>query len=254
MRTHIHPDLDQEQWATIVAALPQHMDVADDQILHKGRNKIVRTTLGEREVVIKYFRNHGIKKKLGYKLRSSKALRSFDNSFRLSEAGLLTPQPLAWREDWQGAWLHESYYVCAYHPVAHTAWDLKSEKISDHVRWIRKLGSDIGRMHEAGLDHQDLTPGNALYVATEKDDEFDLYFVDNNRMRFGSVGRNYGMRALVRMGLEGEHIDPYVEAYANERSFDVSWCQKFYRQLLRRHHFKWAIKNKTRPWRRKLGL
>ena len=226
MRMHVHSELDQELWATIVDDLPVHMNVPDEQILHKGRNKIVRTMLGDREVVIKYFRNHGIKKKLGYKFRSSKAVRSFDNSFRLSEAGLLTPQPLAWREDWRGAWLNESYYVCAYHPVAHTAWDLKNEQISDHLRWIRKLGSEIARMHEAGLDHQDLTPGNALYVATESDGEFDLYFVDNNRMGFGSVGRNYGMRALVRMGLEGDHIDPYVEAYANERSFDVGLVSK----------------------------
>jgi hypothetical protein len=81
-----------------------------------------------------------------------------------------------------------------------------------------------------------------------------MYFIDCNRMQTGPVSQAIGLQALVRMGLEGEHIDAYVDAYALERGIDQAWCRSRYRQLLRRHQWQWRIKNKTRPWRRKIGF
>ena len=253
IRVHMHPDFEGEVWQEAIQRLQDYISDEQAEFLHRGRNAIVKARIADHDVVIKYFRNHTFSKKLSYKYRSSKAVRSFEHSLQLTEAGLNTPQPICWREDWKGAWLHDSYYVCAYQPVAHKAWALKDESIPDHNRWIALLGSEIAKMHEAGIHHQDLTPGNALFV-TAGDDAYNVYFIDCNRMCFGKVSQGLGIRALVTMGLEGPHIEPYVTAYAETRSYDVDWCLKRYKQLLKRHHFKWAIKNKTRPWRRKIGL
>ncbi len=252
MRMHIYDQLDQGQWESVVTELEAILADDASETLHAGRNTIKKAVIHGQPVIIKHFKNDGMRKKLAYKLRSSKAKRSYEHSQKLIDAGLLAPTPLLWREDWKGAWLHQSFFVSAYHEVAFTAWDLKKDNLPNNEQWVIHLGQQIGKMHNAGLHHQDLTPGNILFVS--EGDSFLMYFIDCNRMSFGAIGKDQGMRALVRMGLEGQHIDPYARAYAEERDLDVEWCQNRYRQLLKRHQFKWRLKNKTRPWRRKLGL
>lgn len=249
-RINLHPDFDHMNWHD--ALLQLYTTDAVGSVLHSGRNIVSRQQLQGRTVVVKHFRNRGLRKKIAYKIRSSKARRSFEHALQIMKAGLLSPQPIAWREDWQGGWLQQSFYVCDFVDAAYTVWDLKKDAVPGNKGCIAQLGALIGKLHNAGLHHQDLTPGNVLLCQVEQG--FDMYVIDCNRMLVGDVSQQTGLHALVRMGLEGAHIDPYVAAYAAERELNEDWCQERYRQLLNRHQWKWRIKNKSRPWRRKLGL
>lgn len=252
MRITMHAEYDEAVWRDSISSIESLIAAGQATSIHDGRNEVNKIKINGTELVVKYFRNKGLANKINYKIRSSKAQRSFTHAQKIIEAGFKSPQPVAWREDWRGAWLQQSFYISVYHEVAYTVWDLKDNLVPRNDHWIGCLGQLIGKMHNAGVHHLDLTPGNILFVT--QDDSFDMYVIDCNRMNFGSIGKDQGLRALVSMGLEGKHIDIYAEAYAAIRNLDIEWCRKRYRQLLKRHKFKWAIKNKTRPWRRKIGF
>lgn len=108
-------------------------------------------------------------------------------------------------------------------------------------------------MHEAEILHLDLTPRNLLFV-NEGGPQWELHFVDNNRMRFGKVGLERGIRSILQCGVKGDDVEPFVEAYAERRAVAPGLCRRLYGALSRGHQLKWRIKNATRPWRRKIGV
>lgn len=249
---HVHDDYagctDWQTWLQSLSARPAVEDIV--RVLKDARNKVYHMRHDERDVVVKYFCNNGVGKKIAYRIRSSKAQRSFLHGQKLRDAGLHSPQVIAWREDWRGIWLQQSFFVSALVDERFTGWSLKDKSIPDVTMHLQDLARAIAQMHDAQLCHRDLTPGNIIFTG----EELQLQFIDCNRMSFGMISREMGLRSLVQMGFAGEHIDPYVAAYAEARGFDSEYCQQRYRTLLQRHGFKWKIKNATRPWRRRIGL
>jgi len=251
---HIHEDFQSPEWQELMETIPQQMAASPrSESLRNGRNHVCRITLGDTALVAKRFFNKGPWKKLVYRVASGKARRSFDNSLALLQAGLKTPRPMAWREDWQWGGLKESFYVCAHLDVAQTARAVGRDPTIDWIPQVCKIAKSVARMHDAGMVHLDLTAGNILFSGPRPED-WKVCFIDNNRMRFGQVGLRRGVQSLVQSKIQGPCQAPCVGAYAEARGFDPGVCQKLYNQFMERHKRKWWIKNQTRPWRRKIGL
>lgn len=256
MRTvsRLCPGYDDSAWQQWLIRLPQiAASISDEQTIQSARNHVFWTEHAGRRLVVKRFFNRGAWKKLVYRFTSSKARRSYDHSMRLLENGLQSPQPVAWREDWNSGWLHESYYVCEHIPFAHEARSLDDAALSARDRKAALVGEEIARMHEANILHRDLTPGNLLFLDAGAD-EWRLHVVDNNRMRFGRVSPASGINSLLQVDIDGRPLEIALDAYARARGIDPDTCRRQYASRLRRYQFKWRIKNSTRPWRRKLGL
>lgn len=256
MRTvsSLYPGYDDSAWRNWLSRLPQiAASISDQQTLQAARNHVFWTEHDGRRLVVKRFFNRGAWKKLVYRFTSSKARRSYDHSVRLLENGLLSPQPIAWREDWDGGWLQESYYVCAHIPFAHEARALNDDTLSNRDQKAALVGQEIARMHQAHILHRDLTPGNLLFLEDGTDD-WRLHVVDNNRMRFGPVSPASGIGSLLQVDIAGRPLDIALEAYARARGIDPEICRRHYAERLRRYQLKWRLKNRTRPWRRKIGL
>lgn len=228
-------------------------EVPCSQVLCDGRNRVCRVEYCGHSFVVKQFFNKGLWKKMVYRIASSKARRSFDNSMSLMRNGLNTPHPVAWREDWNRLFLKESYYICAHLEVAQTARSIGRDEAILWRPQVRKIAQSIALMHEAGMLHLDLTPGNILFSG-DRPEDWKVYFIDNNRMKFGKVSMRRGIQSLVQAKIEGYCQASYVAAYAEARGFDPDACQKLYTKLMKRHNLKWRLKNWTRPWRRKIGL
>lgn len=250
----LNSELPAAEWQDLLRDLPRIVsDLPPGRLIQGGRNELYRLEHQGRELVVKRFPNAGPWKKIAYRISTSKARRSFENSLALRRAGLHSPTPVGWREDWSRGWLRESYYVCDHVNVVAEARAIRKLREVDWNPHLRLMGRSIAQMHEAEILHLDLTPRNLLFV-NEGGPQWELHFVDNNRMSFCKVGLERGIRSILQCGVKGDDVEPFVEAYAQRRGVDPGLCRRLYGSLARGHQLKWRIKNATRPWRRKFGI
>ncbi len=226
--------------------------VPAEAVIHSGRNLIFRHRVGEEEVAVKRFPVSG-GRRLVYRLRSSKAVRAFDTAVRLLALGMATPTPLAAVEVRRGSALLASFYCCAFLPAFREARSLKSVETSDRVALLERLGEFVGRLHDSGVLHRDLTSGNVLLTADPtKPGGVAFQLVDLNRVRFGRVAPWVGIANLAQLRMP--ESEPLLSGYCRARRLLASRAAPYYRFRLGLRTLAQTIKQRTRPLRRRIGL
>jgi Lipopolysaccharide kinase (Kdo/WaaP) family len=226
--------------------------VASSGVIHAGRNLLFRHRVGGEEVVVKRFSVIG-GRRLVYRLRTSKAVRTFDHASRLIALGIGTPRPLAAVDVRQGRALLTSFYCCAFVPAFREARVLKQLETPDRATLLEQLGEFIGRLHESGVLHRDLTSGNVLLVEDQvQPGTVTFQLVDLNRMTFGRVGARAGLANLAQLRLHDD--DALLRGYCRFRGLAVARAARYYHLRLGLRSFRQTLKERTRPWRRRLGL
>lgn len=126
-------------------------------------------------------------------LRAGKAARSYNFAHKLLELGFDTPAPIAFSETltgWKitgetGIWpqLGRSYYFCQQLPYP----DLRYwEGRRDREAIIEALGSEIARLHAAGVWMKDFSTGNILLQPpATTNGSYRFHYVDLNRSHSG---------------------------------------------------------------------
>ncbi|MGN0231638.1 MAG: lipopolysaccharide kinase InaA family protein [Muribaculaceae bacterium] len=162
-------------------------------VIYAARNTVFRLVDDGRPLSVKYFAKPGLLKRIIYTfLRKSKARRSFDNSRRLLELGIGTPQPVGYREVYRGGLIAESFYVCDH---IDNCRDMRWwEDADDSATTLPMLAQFMAKMHRSGVLHRDFSPGNIVY-----DKNRIFYLLDVNRMRFdvGSPAQLLGNFACI---------------------------------------------------------
>jgi Ser/Thr protein kinase RdoA (MazF antagonist) len=221
-------------------------------VIHAGRNLIFRQRVGDEEVAVKRFPVSGGRGFI-YRLRTGKAVRAFDNAARLLALGIGTPRPLAAVEVRWGRALLASFYCCAFVATFREARSLKSLEAPDRTALLELLGRFIGRLHESGVLHRDLTSGNVLLIPDpDKPAGVTFQLVDLNRMRFGRVSVRAGLANLAQLRLQDSGA--LLSGYCRARSLVASRAAPYYRFRLGLRSAVQAFKERTRPLRRRLGL
>lgn len=241
-------------WQKWLSDLPAVCNAATpEQFLTGGRNELIRVSFQGKQLVVKRFRNRGLWKKFAYRISSSKARRSFEHSARIIEAGLLSPEPIAWLEVWRGPWLHESFYVSEHLDFAHDAYALKDPSLPDRLEKAALTGKVCAQLHEAGIAHLDLNSGNILF-SQGPSGHWHLHIIDNNRMRFGTVSQRLARSLLVRTEFDGEILDAMLTSYARTRNYPAESFRNRYLSGRTRFELDRRIRDATRPWRKRVGL
>jgi hypothetical protein len=222
-------------------------------VIYRGRNVIFRDRVDGVEVAVKRFPVQGPGKRLVYRLRATKAVRAFDHAVRLEALGVGTPGPFAAVEVRRGGWPGASYFCSAYLPEFREARELRVAGAPDRSRLLGLLGEFVGRLHDLGVVHRDLTSGNILLVLDRtRPGGVSFQLVDINRMRFGRVGVRAGVANLVQLRLndDGEVLAGYCRA----RGLDPARLRRLYAARLAWRGVTQGVKERTRPWRRRVGL
>lgn len=235
----------------LTAALPP------ETVIHSRRNTLFRVSLdgaAGRDVVIKRLPVRQPIRRLIYTVRSSKALRSFDNASRLLELGVHTPEPLAAVEVWRRGLLTVSYYCCLWQDHWVLAKQLKTSTDPRSERATRALGEFVAHLHNLGVLHGDLSSGNVL-LRQDPENPSGIIFslVDLNRVRFHAVGRRMGLANLALLGTF-PHTAALLEGYCTGRGLTAKWAGLWYRALLGVQRLRLRVKSSTRQLRRKVGL
>ncbi|HVT60008.1 MAG TPA: lipopolysaccharide kinase InaA family protein [Thermoanaerobaculia bacterium] len=202
--------------------------------LHWGRNYLyltrIATLAGPLEVVVKQFRHRGLRERLRRRLRGSKAASSWRVAQALLAAGIPTPEPVMLLESAEEA--GPAFYVCRYlGDVLEARYLLRAANAGraaelfpeiDLERFLRGLGCQVRRLHDAGFWHRDLSMGNLLLSRrgclagpAGPEQPYTTYLVDLNRAR---VGRRLTLseraRDLSRLAiLEPEHQALFLGSY-----------------------------------------
>ncbi|HCK98713.1 MAG TPA: hypothetical protein DHW42_01215 [Candidatus Marinimicrobia bacterium] len=135
-----------------------------------------------RKVVVKCFGWRNTISVIMSPFMRSRAQKTWDASWRLLEAGVPVPKPIAVFTARSRGFIKSNLLITEYiGPNQKVRRILQNEIVEAEQKnlILRKMAEMVCKMHQAGMIHRDLTPGNFLV----KNDNCEIYLVDLNRLR-----------------------------------------------------------------------
>jgi len=235
-----------------------------EETIHWGRNYLYRSLLPmgshEQAVVVKQFTNHGLVAQTRRRSSGSKATKSWNIARELQRHGLPTPEPIMVIESTEDD--GPSYFVSAalegffemryYFRALLANRELTEFPDVDSIQLFEALGRAIGRMHEAGIWHRDMTIGNLLVRYERGPAAFPtIYVVDLNRARsVGELSPIQRVRDLCRLPIERPAlVEAFLRAYWRHPDGPLGWRLGLYRAA----RASFDGKNRTKAMLRKPG-
>lgn len=232
----------------------QEFDSEGKKFDERDRNSLKLFELDDQTINIKSFRKPNLINSIVYRFfRRSKAQRSFEFAHQLLTKGIGTPQPIAYFEEHTALGLKRSFYVSI-----HQSYDLTyRELIRDSVyvgneSILKAFGAFTYSLHSKGIHFLDHSPGNTLVKI--RDDGYDFYLVDLNRMKFGPLNFNTRMKNFERLSKIDNHIKITSAAYASLSGDNPeSVYQRMTKHTLdfqQRFYYKKRLKKKLFFWKK----
>ena len=157
-------------------------------------------------VVVKSFARPSRMSSLRYQRQGSKARRSWQAACTLETHGAGTPRPIGFLERWEGDELVESYFVSEMVNATNLQDELRkkgSEALltDETARIMAAAGTTVRKMHDAGMQHNDLGQVNLLLRQTG-DGRNEVLLIDLNRaQQFPVLSPRRRAKDLSRLGL-----------------------------------------------------
>jgi len=197
-RWRVHPELTTADGTACVLLGPNGLRLAEwladgtAQVAKQAPHRaIYRVRLPGLDLFLKEYPRHGGKSWLRRLLRGNKAVGEYDRALAVAARGVPTVEPLAVGETVEGR--GADYLVTRTLPdvrplnafLESTLPTLPPERQTClRQRLARRLGELLARMHDGGVRHDDLHPGNLLLRLDG--DEPTLYLVDLHAVRLGA--------------------------------------------------------------------
>lgn len=219
MRIVVHPKY--ESLRAWLEELPSAF-VQQGEVIYEERNQIRRMDVDGLAVVVKRFHKPALANRIVYSFfRKPKAVRAYENALELLKRGVATPEPVGYVLCGKGL-LEESYLVTLRSKFEHTFYDFRDGIIAGKEDLIAAFARYVAQVHDAGVLHKDLSPGNILYGKEKGEWRFEL--VDVNRMRFGSIPSREGCYNLCRLWGKSDFFETLSPTYAKARGIDAAQC------------------------------
>lgn len=216
------------------------------------RNRIKIFEIGGYKVNVKSFKIPNKINQFVYKyFRKSKAKRSFEFATILLEKGIGTPKPIAFMEIFNGFGLQKSFYASIHQDYDLTFRELVEIKdFPDEETILREFTRFCFKMHEAGIEFKDHSPGNTL-IKKQADNSYKFFLVDLNRMNFHEeMNLELRMKNLSRLTPKKEMVKVMAEEYAEisnenpEKLFHLLW--NYTENFQKKYHRKLKTKQKLK--------
>ena len=216
------------------------------------RNSIKKVEVSNKVIIIKAFKIPNVINQIVYRyFRKSKARRSFEYATNLINLNIKTPSPIAYIEEFTLLGIKRSYYFSEFvdYDITYRELSLQSESVENEVI-LRAFTKFTYGLHEKEVIFLDHSPGNTLII--KKNNGFDFYLVDLNRMKFGKLDFEDRMKNFSRLTPEKDMIQLMSEEYAElsgekfEKVFKSMWfyTQKFRKKFQRKLRLKKKLLNR----------
>ena len=167
----------------LVDYLALHGIPQEAHCIYTGRNNVYTLVCDNKILSIKDFKKPKFPNCYIYtNFRKSKARRSFEHAETLLAKGIPTPEPLGWIEITENLKLTRSYYICAQSSKTRNLrnWENWDKATQDVV--LKAYAELMHKMHNQGILHLDLSPGNVLWDNNKTTSEVEFDVIDLNRM------------------------------------------------------------------------
>ena len=231
-----------EHLRPFVENLDEHF--ATGRSLRESRNSIRVCTFEGLELNVKrYHRPRGLQALVYSFLRKPKGLRAYLHAALIREAGMETPEEVAYVERRRGGIIDETFFICLQSPYKRRFYEFAEAEMTAETRSIiEQFARETARLHEAGIVHLDFSPGNILFDKCD-DGRWHFSLVDTNRLRRGPVDIVSGCANFARLWGQIPFFDVIADAYAEARGFDAARCRqyvhaarkRFWTRYVRRH-------------------
>ena len=232
------------------------------ETLHWGRNYLYRARVESRggplEVVVKQFRETGLRARWRRARRGSRGARSWRAARSLAAAGIGTPEPLLYLESAAAA-DGVSLFVCRHLGGRLEARYLVRARNAGRDReefpglafeaFLDAAAALARRLHDAGIWHRDFSSGNLLIAPGPTPESIaEIVLVDLDRCRSGRpVALGERMRDLARLPLErSEDRARLLAAYFGPESRVPARARLAYELARRVFHGRHRAKNRLR--------
>ena len=217
----IHSNFQDKKVAIEQAIL--NFETKDGNLLKSDRNSIKSIEIEGLNLNFKKFKTPNFFNAFIYKfIRPSKAKRSYKYANILLQKSILTPTPVAYFEATNFFGLKESYYISL-----QVDYDLDFRVLIHHLNYpnrdeiLKQFTAFTFLLHESDINFLDHSPGNTLIVKT-KNNHYDFYLIDLNRMRFETLNFDQRMHNIRRLWPSKYMVKIMAKTYAKlfEKSFE----------------------------------
>lgn len=218
-----------------IKTIPDIFD-KEGKTIYEGRN-IIKTFEVDGEILnVKSFKKPNIINKIVYKyFRDSKAKHSYDYASRLFDLGISTPEPIAYIEE-KDIFFSKSYYICKHRSYDYTMWVFIEGGKKYNDLFLHDFCEFMYEIHNQGVYHNDLSPGNILINESNLGFKFDL--VDVNRTIFYSLDIKSRSRNFSKLYVSERMLIDIATSYAKIANYNiddfVSMTLKFYQNHMKK--------------------
>jgi len=244
----INPDFHHPDFVENIMMFDHFLKETSHQILFSGRNRIsvVPFPLPEGKTVdiaVKEFFPQGLNR-LKTIFLSSKAQKAWRGGVALMEKNIPTPVPVAYLEKRRSFFIEESCYLTVLvegiEEIRQLFRQLSPEKL---CALLRALAHHLGRCHEEGILHRDLSDGNIL-VKKDAWNEHVFFLIDTNRIRLKKrLHILQRIKNLTRLGVPPAFQKYFLEEYTGSGRVK-KWVWLWYR--FSKQAYTWHISLKKR--------
>ncbi len=218
---------------------------SDELIGNQKRNSIKKISYNNLSLNIKSFKKPNLINQFvyGYRIRKSKAERSFEYANKLLNLNVGTPTPVAFLEEKNIFGLSNSYYISE-----HLEYDLTyrelitNENYPNREEILRAFVRFTYILHEKGICFLDHSPGNTLIQITNEGYKF--YLVDLNRMKFMKMHFEDRMKNFSRLTSDEKMIEVMSDEYSKLIDMDYSHVYSEMKKQIESFYSKHELKQK----------
>ncbi|MGL4806353.1 MAG: lipopolysaccharide kinase InaA family protein [Bacteroidales bacterium] len=207
-----------EKLRSFITDLPDMFDKSGT-IIYDARNQLREFNIEGFDIIVKRYKVPHIVNQIIYSyFRESKSARAYHYAQKLLNAGFDTPEPVAYIETSRKGLFNYSYFVSLRSKNNRLLREFGDFQIEGREHIAEALGDYMADLHNAGIVHEDFSPGNVLF--DEKDGKVCFTLIDINRMSFRNLNEEESIYSFRRLYGCDKFYEIVAKAYASRRGFN----------------------------------
>lgn len=201
-----------------ITQLPDRFGM-EGEIVYEARNQLKKFVVQGHEIIVKRYKIPHLINRIAYTfIRPPKAVRAYEYAQKLLSMHIQSPEPIAYIIDKKDGLIAYSYFVSIYESAYKDIRPvMEGSEIDEDL--IQSLGRYTARLHNQGVLHHDLSPGNVLYA--KKGNAYQFSLIDINRMEFSqNISFKKRCKSFNRLSHNMDILKKVAAAYANEAGLD----------------------------------